>query len=350
MTKGKHILVTGGSGFLGKRLVDELLDQDCPIIVESITVLDLNTYPYDHPKVSFVSGDIRIPGSFNKISSPIDLIFHCASLVDWGTKSPREVYEVNYTGTQNVVRFCKENNIRNLVYTSSLDTVFSGKDLNDIDESHPYPGKYPNMYCESKYLAEKLILDTNSEELRTCVLRPADIYGEGDIYHIESLINMAKSGFYIRLGDGKSRSQHVYVGNVAYAHLLAGLALLNNNQNVFGQCYFITDSPGKNFFIFFDEIVRRSGYKIWPKNLWISKGLGLALGSISEFIAKILRPIKYYNPKLSRFAVLYTCTNFTFNSNKAIKHLGYRVKYDVNDAIDKTCKYYDGIRNKKSSS
>lgn len=350
MDKKIHILITGGSGFLGKRIVQELLLDEESLLVDSITIMDLKRPDLKHPKVSFLQGDIKKPDSFNHVATPIDLVFHCASLVDWGTKSPQEVYEVNYVGTLNVVDYCKKNKIKKLVYTSSLDTVFSGKELNDINESQPYPDSFPNMYCKSKYLAEKLVLETNSEELRTCVLRPADIYGEGDLYHIESLLNMAKGGFYIRLGNGKSKSQHVYVGNVAYAHILAGKALINNNEAVFGQCYFVTDSEGKNFFKFFDHIVQESGYKIWPPNLWIPKWLGLGLGAISELVAKAIRPIKYYNPRLSRFAVLYTCSNFTFNSKKALNDFNYIVKYDPTEAIEKTCQYYYDLRiNKKSS-
>ncbi len=106
------------------------------------------------------------------------------------------------------------------------------------------------------------------ENLKTCILRPSDIYGEEDPYHIGSLIDMAKTGFYVRLGNGKSKCQHVYVGNMAHAHVLAANALLQNNKKIMGNAYLITDGPGSNFFKFFDKIVSGAGYKIFPKNLW----------------------------------------------------------------------------------
>ena len=151
---------------------------------------------------------------------------------------------------------------------------------------------------------------------------------------------MAKGGFYIRLGDGKSKSQHVYVRNIAYAHLLAAKALLNGYPAVGGQAYFITDAPGSNFFHFFDRIIEGSGYKIWPKKLWLPRWFAMTLGTISEGIALLVRPVKYYNPKLSRFAVTYTCTDFTFNSEKAKRDFGFVPKYSEGEAFERTVSFY----------
>jgi sterol-4alpha-carboxylate 3-dehydrogenase (decarboxylating) len=151
---------------------------------------------------------------------------------------------------------------------------------------------------------------------------------------------MAKTGFYVRLGNGKSKCQHVYVGNMAYAHVLAANALLQNNEKVLGKAYLITDGPGSNFFTFFDKIVSGAGYKIFPKNLWIPRPVAFAMGSISEFLAWLVSPVKKYNPKFSRFAVIYTCTDFTFNSNRAKTDFGWEPKYSTPEAIEKTIYFY----------
>jgi nucleoside-diphosphate-sugar epimerase len=227
-----------------------------------------------------------------------------------------------------------------LVYTSSLDAVISGKPLRDIDENQPYPEKHLNMYCKSKYLSEKLVLETNSVSLRTCVLRPSDIYGEGDPYHMQPLINMAAGGFYIRLGNGSAKSQHVYVGNIAYAHVLAAKALLKKNSAVYGNVYFITDAPGTNFFTFFDSIVVGAGYQIWPKNLWLPRRFAHLFGAVSEYVAILLRTFKHYTPKMSRFAVLYTCTDFTFTSEKARRDFSFVPRYTQSEAFERTVHYF----------
>ncbi|MCD4729867.1 MAG: NAD-dependent epimerase/dehydratase family protein, partial [Bacteroidales bacterium] len=234
------ILVTGGSGFLGKAIIKELIDPTSPIQPKEIRIFDLNPYngPHDE-RITITAGDIRNYNNVNVACKGIDVVIHSAAIIDWGTKPKSEVLSVNVGGTENIIKACLENKVSNLVYTSSLDAVYRGKPLIDIDESLEYPAKHKTSYCESKYLAEKLVLEANDQNLKTCVLRPSDIYGEDDPYHIGSLIDMAKTGFYIRLGNGKSKCQHVYVGNMAYSHVLAANALLQNNKAVLGKVYFI---------------------------------------------------------------------------------------------------------------
>ncbi len=336
-----NILVTGGAGFLGRAIVNEFLDVNCPLEVQSVRVFDLKeTGGFRDDRVQYIRGDIEQPDEINKACAGMDLVIHTAAIVDWGTKSPKEVYHTNFDGTQNVITACKQNHVPMLLYTSSLDVVMTGNPLVNISESQPYATKHLNMYCESKCLAEQLVLSENSEHLRTCALRPADIWGEGDPYHLVPLIDMAKSGFYTRIGDGTAKSQHVYSGNMAWAHVLAAKALVDGNTKVPGNAYFITDMPGSNFFNFFDEIVSKCGYSIWPRNLWLPKGFSYVLGLISESIAFLVRPVHYYNPKFSRFAVTYTTTDFTFSAEKAKEDFGFTPKYSKEESLERTVSFF----------
>jgi nucleoside-diphosphate-sugar epimerase len=338
------VLVTGGAGFLGKAIVQEFLDANSPVEVTELRILDVREYDGARDdRIQYLKGDICNYDDINKACKEIDIVIHTAAIVDWGTRSEKEVYTANFTGTQNVIHACKENKVTMLVYTSSLDVVITGAPLSDIDESQPYPEKHLNMYCRSKCLSEKLVLDENSERFKTCALRPSDIYGESDPYHIPPLIDMAKGGFYVRIGNGAAKSQHVYVGNIAWAHVLAARALAENNQNLPGNAYFITDGPGCNFFTFFDEIVTASGYKIWPRNLRVPGRLAYFLGTVSEYLALLIRPIKYYNPRLSRFAVMYTCTDFTFTAEKAYRDFGFTPKYSREEAFENTVGFFKKI-------
>lgn len=342
------ILVTGGSGFLGKNILKELLEPDCPFNPAEIRVFDINAYKgIQNDKVTFIQGDIRKYNEVEKACEGVSLVIHSAAIIDWGTQPESVVFEINTAGTENVIKACLKNNVKNLVYTSSLDAVFTGTPLVNIDESQPYPEKPRTSYCASKIESEKLVKAACSENLKTCILRPSDIYGEADPYHIDSLIDMAKNGFYVRLGNGKSKCQHVYVGNMAHAHVLAAYALLQNNEKVLGKAYLITDGTGSNFFTFFDQIVAGAGYKIFPKNLWIPHWLAFAMGSVSEFVAWLVSPIKKYNPKFSRFAVIYTCNNFTFNSNRAKNDFGWEPKYSADQSIENTISYYKKLNLKK---
>jgi nucleoside-diphosphate-sugar epimerase len=335
------VLVTGGSGFLGNAIVEELLDIYSPLKAREVRIFDL-VEPQGHTdaRIKYIKGDVRDHEAVRRAVEGVDVVIHSAAVIDWGTLSEEELLAVNAGGTENVIRACQENNVKAVVYTSSLDAVYSGKQLLDVDESLDYPERHETVYCRSKYLGELAVREASANGLKTCSLRPSDIYGERDPYHMGSLINMAKGGFYVRIGNGLARTQHVYVYNIAYAHLQAAEALLNGNTDIQGQSYFITDGPGTNFFKFFDHIVEGAGYRTWPKNLWIPRRLAYSMGSISEAIAWMIRPIKKYQPKFSRFAVTYTCTNYTFSSAKAERDFGFRPKYTEEEAIERTVRFY----------
>lgn len=336
-----HVFLTGGSGFIGSRIVEELLADDSPLKPSKITVFD--TKPYEgvqNETIEFIQGNICDYEAIEKASKNADVVIHSAAIIDWGTQPEKVVLDINVEGTKNMIKACKTNNINNLVYTSSLDAVFTGTPLVDIDETQPYPETHHTVYCESKKLGELAVTEANSTALKTCILRPSDVYGEADPYHIDSLIDMAKNGFYVRLGNGTSKCQHVYVGNMAYAHVLAANALWTDNEKINNEVYFITDGKGSNFFKFFDQVVEGAGYKIFPKNAWIPKKLAYSIGSVSEGIAVLMRPIKHYNPKFSRFAVTYTCTDFTYSSKKAFEDFNFQPKYTTEEALQKTIKFY----------
>jgi len=339
--KDYTILLTGGSGFLGKAILKELLLESPPFGVKELRVFDRHPVKgLNDPKLSYIEGDVRDLEKLKVSCQGVDLVIHSGAIVDWGTYSDKEIYSVNVEGTRNIIEACTTNGVRALVFTSSLDVLFNGEPLRDVSEETPYPETHSTSYCSSKYLAEKMVLETNSEIFKTCSLRPADIFGEGDPYHLGNLIGMAKGGFYVRLGNGKSMCQHIYVGNVAYAHVLAAASLLKGDSQVSGQAYFMTDQKPSNFFTFFDRFVEGSGYRIWPKNLWIPRGLAYSIGVLTESMAVLLRPIKKYRPKMSRFAVTYTSTDYTFTSEKAKKDFGFSPKYDQEEAYNRTIDYF----------
>ena len=341
ISPGYNILLTGGTGFLGRFIISELLGEDTLLPVKQLRVLDLNPLKNSSdPKITFIQGDVRDTALLASSCKGIDLIIHSAAIVDWGTKSREEIMSVNYQATLNILDAAKSNGIKALVFTSSLDVLFDGMPLRNVNEETPYPDSHSTSYCESKYLAELAIMKANGDSLKTCIIRPSDIYGEGDPYHIGSLIQMAKGGFYVRLGNGKSLCQHVYAGNVAHAHIGAAAALLLGKSGVDGQAYFITDGPGTNFFTFFDRFVEGAGYRIWPKNLWLPRWLAYSIGCVSEAVAFLWRPVKKYSPKMSRFAVTYTCTDYTFNSDKAQGAFDFKPKYSKEEAFDRTMAYY----------
>ena len=156
---GKIILLTGGSGFLGRAMLRELLDKSSTLTLKEVRVLDMEALKGQNDKrITYIKGDIRDLTILQEACKDVDVVIHSAAIVDWGTKSEKEIMAVNYEGTLNVIEACRSNQVKGLVFTSSLDVLFDGRTLINVDEETPYPEKHSTSYCVSKYLAEKRCL------------------------------------------------------------------------------------------------------------------------------------------------------------------------------------------------
>jgi nucleoside-diphosphate-sugar epimerase len=337
--KVQRILITGGAGFLGQAILRELARSP----LDEVRIFDLE--PVDvtgTPDLVSIVGDVCNPEALLAACRGVDVVVHAASLVDWGHTTPERLAEVNVGGSENVVRACREAGVRGLVYTSSMDVVCGKRPVVQADETTPYPDVFANEYSRSKALAEQAMLRANGPELSVCVLRPCGMFGEADPYHVANVLRVVRDGALpFRVGDGSAAFQHVYVGNVAHAHVLALRQLLEPAAAVAGQSYFITDdSPAVNFFDFMDPIVTALGYSLPPKTRSVPYPVMLALGAAVEAAAAALRPIRRFTPTLTRSSVRFICHDHTFVGDKARRDFGYVPIYSEADAIKRTIAYF----------
>ena len=131
------MLITGGSGFVGRAVIRELLSSEPVIDASEIRIFDLHepAEVYSDPRIRFIPGDIRDAESLNKAASGTDAVIHLAAMVDWGTHPPKTVYSINTGGTQTALDAAAAAGAAAFVYTSSLDAVITGAPLRDVDES-----------------------------------------------------------------------------------------------------------------------------------------------------------------------------------------------------------------------
>lgn len=333
------VLVTGGAGFLGHALVAELLRSDDPVLgpVE-VRSFDVRAAP-PRDGVQAIVGDVRDPVALRAAFQGVDVVIHAASMVDWGLVDDATLRTVNVDGTRNVIEACRAAGVPALVHTSSLDAIDDGKPVIDGDESLPYPPSFPNVYSETKATSEQLVLAANDGTLRTTVVRPCGLYGERDPYHLGQVLRMAASMPLVRIGDGRARAQHVYVGNTAHGHLIAARSLLGDGVAA-GRVYFVTDHPAENFFDFLEPVVTGVGYRVRPWSLAIPHRIAWSLGALTEAIAWGIRPIHTWRPGLSRYAVDWVCKDCTFTSARIRDELGYTPRYAHDEAMARTIAWF----------
>lgn len=333
---GPVILVTGGEGFLGRALLRELAKPEPVLRPREIRVFDLNPTNGTPSGVVHVRGDVRDAAGLRRACAGVDVVFHLAALIDWNEQASAAVREVNVGGTSNVIDACRAAGVPALVFTSSLDAIYTGGDMVAVDETTPYPARFPNAYCASKAEAEQAVLAANGEGLGTVVLRPCAIWGEGDPYHIGNFLKLARGGPVPRMGRGRAPYQFVYVGNIAHALLLAARALREGRGDVAGQLYFIKDFPPKNIFDHMEPFVRAGGGRMLPAALTLPQAPMRAVAWVIETAARAVRPLWPTTPLLTPFSVDSACSRYTVATDKAERLLGYRPVYDEDEAMRRT--------------
>lgn len=338
------VVLTGAAGFLGHALIRELIQarQQGNLPISRLVLLDqvaVETEQYDSPVPLIpVRADIRDKERMGQCLRGADVVIHAASVVDWGNKPSRLLEEVNLGGTRNVLTACQENDVTALIYTSTMDVVYSGRAIRDGDESLPYPATHMDAYARSKAGAEQLVLAANGRNgLRTSVLRPCGMYGPDDPYHIAETLKAVQSGLLRwRIGDGRARFQHVYVGNVAAAHVQLLQAMIRGNPQVNGEVYLVTDDPPENFFDFLDPLFRGSGFPFPGRRPYLPYRFMLGVARMAEIITRCLSPLIPITSPVTRSSIRMLCEDLTFKTDKASRHFGYRPRYSKADAFDAT--------------
>lgn len=316
-------LVTGGGGFLGAAIVRKLLERKM-----AVRSFSRNTYQkLTDLNVEQFTGDLADLDAVTRACEGCDIVYHVGAKAGfWG--SYEAYYCANVKGTENVVSACLKQGIDRLVYTSSPSVVFDGKDIEGANESAPYSNHYTSFYPQTKAMAEKIVLSSNSKVLATVSLRPHMIFGPEDNHLIPRVLAKARAGRLLIVGDGKNKIDAVYVDNAAMAHILAADKLFPSSS-ISGKAYFITNGDPRTIRALLDFIMDTYGLpkikRRVPKTLayfggWLFENLYNALGIKQE-------------PLVTRFIAEEFSSSHWFDISAARKDLGYRPEISIEEGF-----------------
>ena len=273
--------------------------------------------------ISSIQADIRDQEALDKAFKNRDVVYHLAAKVGiWGKYE--DYYSTNVTGTFNVIKACRKQGVSRIIFTSSSSVVFDGSDLDGIDESYPYPEKHGSHYASTKAMAERLIMEANSKELKTISLRPHLVWGPYDAHLVPGVLKRAGSGKLRRIGDKEHFIDTTYIDNMTDALLLAAEAL-DSIPVAAGKALFITNGEPARVWDFVNSIIQIAGHE--PVQKKIPERVAMTAAGIAEWFHKVFK-IKT-EPFMTRFAIKEMCTNHWFDISAARKILGYnpRVSY-----------------------
>ncbi|OEE57323.1 UDP-N-acetylglucosamine 4-epimerase [Enterovibrio norvegicus] len=305
------ILVVGGSGFIGTRLVSLLISEGHDVTIYD--KLKSNTYP----ELTIV-GDIRDIQSLKVASKGFDIIYNLAAEHADNVSPISLYYDVNVDGTENVVKAAEENGIYKIIFTSSV-AIYA---LNSGDPKEDNAVAPFNDYGKSKWEAEKVLSKwLKEDETRSLsIVRPSVVFGEGNRGNVYNLINQVSSGRFLMVGSGKNYKSMAYVGNVANFLLKQ---IVNGAGN---HIYNYADKPDLSSREIVDIV--KAEMAIATKFPTLPYSVGMLAGHTLDIVSKVTN-IKF---PVSAVRIKKFCADTTVNSDAAMSS-GFNPSYTLKDGL-----------------
>ncbi len=310
-----NVLVTGGGGFLGSHLACRLNEMG-----HRVSILGRRRYSNLPEAIIQHQADLRDSRAVSEACREQNSVFHAGALPGvWGAK--KDFYQTNVYGTRHVIEGCLEHGVRKLVFTSSPSVIYNQADMENVDESAPYPSRYLSDYPKTKALAEKEVIAANGKKgLLTVSLRPHLIWGPGDPHLVPRIIDRAQKGQLIRVGEGTNRVDIIYIDNAVEGHIRAWQAL-ESGSPVAGQCYFLSDGEPVVLWDWINHLLASLGINPVVRN--ISYGLAKNLGGLLEIVYRVFGLSG--EPRMTRFLAGQLATSHYFDISRARRDFNYEV-------------------------
>ena len=322
----KKVLVTGATGFLGKYVVEELVEHGY-----QVRAFGRNSKvgrSLENSSVSFFQGDLTKADDVLEACKGMDLVVHAGALSTvWGPWE--DFYQANVLGTKYVLEACRQTGIQRLVYVSSPSIYAAPKDQLAIKESDAPEENNLNNYIRSKLASEQLFKDY--ADVPSIILRPRGLFGIGDTSILPRVINLSQKLGIPLIGDGRQLMDMTCVENVAMAIRLALEA-----PEAKSEVYNITNGESRAFRDLLEESLKGLGYPIKYRKIPASLLSGIA--SSLEFIYKTLN-LKG-EPPLTRYTYYLLRYSQTLDISKAERELGYHPKISISEGIEQYVQDY----------
>jgi len=311
------ILVAGGSGFIGTRLVGELLKAG-----HHVTIFDKNNSS-KYPEL-VVIGDIRDKDALIKAAAGHDVIYHLAAEHADNVRPVSLYHDVNVGGVKNLVAAANNAAINKIIFTGSVAVYpLNAGEPDEESEVAPY-----NAYGRSKYAAEQVFAEWASEDncRSLTTVRPCVIFGEDNRGNVYNLLSQICRKRFIMVGSGCNKKSMGYVGNIVEFLMFC-----------------LDFSPGFRLFNYADkpdltmnELVRitRDTFGInGNSRLRIPYGVGLMAGYVLDLLALACRT----NFPISAIRIKKFCADTTISADRLLK-TGFTPPYSLRQTLEQTIK------------
>tara|TARA_A100001011_G_scaffold400825_1_gene519444 strand:- start:4554 stop:5555 length:1002 start_codon:yes stop_codon:yes gene_type:complete len=307
--KFNNILITGGAGYVGSMLSENLIEQGY-----KVKIYDTFYFGSDHlPKndnLSLVKADIRDPQKFKEECNGIDVVIHLACISNDPSFELDENLSksINYDCFEPMVLAAKSSGVQRFIYASS-SSVYGVSDQEDVTEDHPLVPL--TLYNKFKGLCEPLLLKHVDKNFNGVVIRPATICGFSKRCRLDLSVN-----------------------------ILTNLAIRNKKITVFGGEQRRPNLNIKDMCRLYellltveDDLIEKEIFNVGYQNNTIMN------------LANIVKSRVQLNMKIQNIEIEVTESNdkrsYHINSDKILNKIGFKPIYTIDDAVDSICEAYN---------
>lgn len=296
MTKTKKILIVGGAGYVGSALVPSLLDKGYEIIVYDLMIYGTDVLPV-HQNLSVVQGDIRDIKHLSSILDNVETIIHLACISNDPSfeLNPELGKTINYDCFEPFVSAAVKRGVKRFIYASS-SSVYGIKDHKDVVETDTLEPL--TDYSKYKVLCEKVLNNYQNDTFETIIVRPATVCGYSPRVRLDVVVN-----------------------------LMSNLAYNNRKITIFGGDQLRPNINIKDMVRVYETLIESSADLVSGETF----NAGFENYSV-QAIAEIVKNIIGDDVEL---VFMPTDDNRSYHvaSHKLSKDLGFKPKYDVNEAV-----------------
>jgi nucleoside-diphosphate-sugar epimerase len=267
---GKQVLVVGGTGFVGSRLVEQLVTE-CGARVRVLVRNFANAVRIARFPVEMVPGDVTSPAELERAADGCEIVFHCA-YGNTGDGAAQRAATVD--GTGNVLAAAARAKAARVVYLSTL-SVYGRMPDGDLDETAPrsYAG---GNYADTKLDAEKVAFEVSRRhDLPLVVLQPTIIYGPyGPLWTVEALRKLKTAGVLL-INEGSGLCNAVFIDDVVSAIMLAA-----TRSEAVGEAFLISGA---------EPVTWREFYGRYERMLGLSNTVSMSAAEAKAYYSRQLK-------------------------------------------------------------
>ncbi len=305
-----NVFVTGGTGYIGSRLVQRLLERG-----DTVKALYRTEHPaIEHPSLQWIKGTLDNEDAIVQLLQGCTQVYHMAGLARMWHKDKNAFFASNVDATGRLLRAAQRVGIQRLVFTSTA-SVISYSIRTPIRENDPLLEPYDDDYSASKFVAEQEVMKASRPGFETVVVNPPRVYGPSMVGNnpVNNLVKgYLKRGFYFVPGDGSYEANYAFIDDVVEGHILA----MDKGK------------PGERYILGGENHSYNSFYKTLEAELKLNRrAFGMPRGVMSTVAAasEMITNLSGRAPFVTSAMVGKLYSNRLLSVDKAVKELGYRV-------------------------